>query len=686
MSRKIIGATVGTTISPSKIADDLNPVKTVNGMVPDDNGNVTINVSDGRTPVKGVDYFTEADVAEVAEQASALATTPVPVDDSRIENDEGLHAKLETIYGDMADSSTKMIYWFGFPSETTHGWFGILSKSSANNGSIVAWSANLQGSAIFKTKFSGSWQPLEWKNPPMVANTEYRTTERINGKAVYKMADSAGNIVYRLDGESAWLSYVDLIGGNKLIDVTEEIQYEGSVYSSSYGDGSQKGTNATSTAVKSAYLRTSFIAVKEGDVIVYQNLESAINFALIALYDYADEITTSTAVCNSTPVVGTVTGAYHSGTLTIEKDGYIKISTTKDSFTKKTVSVAVKRRKEGSTLALRKKLNILSIGSSFCQDCFAYLPPVLNEILPDYSITYGNAYKDSTALLDQVTTTIPNRTPYDRFNYWDSSATKWDRQTGKTFEDIMALKKWDIIYLQPDGMLRVGTKEDGSHLDANGNYKPSETAVYDSVIKPGRWLLRKLQELNGGPFSLMMGQRLGADKNSAEVIGVGMEFAKKKLGIADYAPVGAAFLNARTNESLKELGEHTRADDGYTYGMLYDNHMQAGIPALLAAYTVALTILKCIGEQHRSIYGSTFVPTLERCISIGVCKDGGDNQEGYNLSPPFTHGAPHGVDNENIKAIQEIAVLTVKDPTVKIDFSGTNKHTDVFNYEYQTTQ
>jgi hypothetical protein len=37
---KIIGATVGTTISPDKIKEKLKPVKTVNGKAPDENGNV----------------------------------------------------------------------------------------------------------------------------------------------------------------------------------------------------------------------------------------------------------------------------------------------------------------------------------------------------------------------------------------------------------------------------------------------------------------------------------------------------------------------------------------------------------------------------------------------------------------------------------------------------------------------
>jgi hypothetical protein len=45
MSRKIIGVTVGTPISPSKIEAELKPVKTVNGVEPDESGNVEITIS-----------------------------------------------------------------------------------------------------------------------------------------------------------------------------------------------------------------------------------------------------------------------------------------------------------------------------------------------------------------------------------------------------------------------------------------------------------------------------------------------------------------------------------------------------------------------------------------------------------------------------------------------------------------
>lgn len=50
MSRKIIGVTVGTPISPGYMERKINPVKTVNGIEPDENGNVNVEGNDGITP------------------------------------------------------------------------------------------------------------------------------------------------------------------------------------------------------------------------------------------------------------------------------------------------------------------------------------------------------------------------------------------------------------------------------------------------------------------------------------------------------------------------------------------------------------------------------------------------------------------------------------------------------------
>ena len=51
---KIIGATVGTTISPKRIEDKIKPVKTVNNQEPDENGNVEVIGNNGKDGVDGV--------------------------------------------------------------------------------------------------------------------------------------------------------------------------------------------------------------------------------------------------------------------------------------------------------------------------------------------------------------------------------------------------------------------------------------------------------------------------------------------------------------------------------------------------------------------------------------------------------------------------------------------------------
>ena len=45
----------------------------------------------------------------------------------------------------------------------------------------------------------------------MEVDVEYRTTERIHGKAVYKKANASGDIMYRLEDETDWKLYLDAI-------------------------------------------------------------------------------------------------------------------------------------------------------------------------------------------------------------------------------------------------------------------------------------------------------------------------------------------------------------------------------------------------------------------------------------------------------------------------------------------
>lgn len=72
MSRRIIGVTVGTPISPKAIERKLNPVKTVNGVEPDENGNVAVDTMDEQS----VQHLVENTVRDINPVLSVNGVEP----------------------------------------------------------------------------------------------------------------------------------------------------------------------------------------------------------------------------------------------------------------------------------------------------------------------------------------------------------------------------------------------------------------------------------------------------------------------------------------------------------------------------------------------------------------------------------------------------------------------------------
>ena len=317
----------------------------------------------------------------------------------------------------------------------------------------------------------------------------------------------------------------------------------------------------------------------------------------------------------------------------------------------------------------RKDLNILVLGNSFSQDSFAYLPPVLNEVLQEYNINYGVCYTTSFSIRDHVN--AYNHNPPDKYtSYWEWSNryNQWKNYTstgqydrGKSLADVMALRNWDIIYVQP-------TCE--NMLDAN--YDLNTAQVENDIITPGRQLLRILQSLTLKPFTFLMGEWMGVmvfdgqgqqvfgdDDNGAYVFGKiaeALQITQKALGIDGIIPIGAAIQDARTNSTFQQLGlwEH--------HNMLIADgiHMQSGIAPLMASYTIAKYILHMIGMK-RGLYGSSFVPTTENCIAIKAYSTNG---------PKMTHGESTGVTTDNIRAAQEICTFAINYPDEVVDCSN----------------
>lgn len=294
------------------------------------------------------------------------------------------------------------------------------------------------------------------------------------------------------------------------------------------------------------------------------------------------------------------------------------------------------------TASLNRQLRILVIGNSFNQDVMAYVPPILNEILPDYEITYAVLYVSSA---DLDTHLERWESGSYTLNYWGPLDTRWSR--GEiTLSDALAIQDWDIIMTQ-----------------ATSSDVLSEERIRSKIIEPGRQLLRILQANAPKPFAAMWFQWVGRPegdygcKEMTRMIMSATDLVMKEMGFLDYIPVGAAIQSARTNPALNALGGGGE--------MLHSDgiHLAAGLPDLIAAYTVVQKILQWTGNGHLSVLGSGFRPTDANCIRIGARNEG--------VKPiRMTHGDASGVTEELVLAAQEIAVLAVKFPGEITDCSG----------------
>lgn len=283
------------------------------------------------------------------------------------------------------------------------------------------------------------------------------------------------------------------------------------------------------------------------------------------------------------------------------------------------------------------ELKILVIGNSFDQDVFAYVPAILQEILPTTTIKMSVMYEGSigyAGFVDMYT----NDTEFTIWNEW--IRYHWVRHTGDaslTLAEALQHENWDIILSQDNSPSVV------------------DSAAIASSISNGRNLLRIIQDNVVSPAQVATIAFAGrpynghtAEQMSDKIIAA-TETIMGALGFIDYVPIANAIKAARTNATLNALGDNGQ--------MLADaNHLQNGIPDLIAAYTIVLKILQWTGNQDKGIYGSQFLPDSDTLDYINAKPD------------HMTHGDPEGIDDPgNIMAAQEIATLAVRNPTADID-------------------
>lgn len=108
------------------------------------------------------------------------------IDLGTIDSEEALTDAIASVFDNMTADETKLVKFEGYPSDSTHKFFGILSKNSSATGNLLAHSAYNKGSLLQKIKYKGTWQHTDWVNDTLVENVERRTAERYQGKVVYE--------------------------------------------------------------------------------------------------------------------------------------------------------------------------------------------------------------------------------------------------------------------------------------------------------------------------------------------------------------------------------------------------------------------------------------------------------------------------------------------------------------------
>lgn len=228
----------------------------------------------GYTPVKGKDYWTAADKTEIVSEVGAVSA-PAGFGLGSESANFSFEANPDNItktgwyccYGNgfgyslvehiQRDSDTAVQDWYLQSSNTTDG-HNVLCR---------------------RTKENGVWGEFEWDNPPMNLGVEYRTTERIGGKAVYKRNNN-GVVEWSTD-QSTWHTYAAQMGAAPASAIASGAKtvYVAKTGNDSTGNGSASNPYLTIQKAVNSLPRVSAysynIIVKEGN---YDELVTVRNF------------------------------------------------------------------------------------------------------------------------------------------------------------------------------------------------------------------------------------------------------------------------------------------------------------------------------------------------------------------------------------------------------------------------
>lgn len=252
---------------------------------------------------------------------------------------------------------------------------------------------------------------------------------------------------------------------------------------------------------------------------------------------------------------------------------------------------------------IKKAIRILTIGNSFTEDSFSYLPSILKGLCPDIELTISIAYIGGSPVAQHYAyfsgqdVTLDGKKyttesgQYKRINvstsevewsglytvYTSINGGSWNAGESMTVQQMLDKAEWDIITFQQSG----GTSN-GDWATYYAPYLfPLQKELYSKIDYPTRlgWVL--IHGAYGESDAAFLSKWEGTALNAEKVM--------DETGASILFPYGTAIQNLRTT-TLKSLG------DGTAHNLTVDNaHLQEGVGPLAAAYTNAIVIMRSLG-------------------------------------------------------------------------------------------
>lgn len=276
--------------------------------------------------------------------------------------------------------------------------------------------------------------------------------------------------------------------------------------------------------------------------------------------------------------------------------------------------------------AEKKSIKILSVGNSFAEDAFAYVPFILKDCCPSIDLTFGILYYGGCSLqLHEQHFDTSGDTSY-AYRKILPEETKWStKSSGCSIQYALGDDDWDVIVFQ----------QNGSNAGTYSTFQPYLNS-----------LIRKFKSILNKPVRFAWHLIEPYDRNLAESVTRFESYcvtAEKVLNetLCDILfPSGTGLQNARTIASLQSLG------DGGNM-MHTSQHAQEGIPCYALALPNALVIADLCGFGASGIYGDTNVPTQTWVTERAI---------------PNQNGTSVGATSANCHLAQMAAIMAYKKP------------------------